>query len=280
MSAGMRRTGEIQAWVFTAPALLLLAAVIALPLLSVLPSGIGELGRLRHDPYIARIAWNTLAFSGVTVVCEMVLGVAFAMILHHTLRLRGLMRASALLPWALPTAVMAMAWRWIFNDSFGVANDLPMRLGLLKEPVAWLARPGTAFISVVIADVWKTTPFVTLLVLAGLQSIPRDLYEALEIDGAGAVRRFVLITLPLLRPVLALAVVFRIIQAMGIFDLVWVMTGGGPANSTKTIALYIYDQYFRFQEWGYGAALTIVAALSMFAMAAAAGALVRGRRIP
>ncbi len=280
MRVRIRRTGEVHAWVFTAPALLLLATVIALPLLSVLPTGIAELGRLRHDPYIARIAWNTLAFAGVTVVCEVALGVAFAMILHHTLRLRGFVRAAALLPWALPTAVMAMAWRWIFNDSFGVANDLPMRLGLLKEPVAWLARPGTAFISVVIADVWKTTPFVTLLVLAGLQSIPRDLYEALEIDGAGTVRRFSLITLPLLRPVLALAVIFRIIQAMGIFDLVWVMTGGGPANSTKTIALYIYDQYFRFQEWGYGAALTIVAGISMFAIAAAAGALVRGRRIP
>jgi multiple sugar transport system permease protein len=147
----------------------------------------------------------------------------------------------------------------------------------LSEPIAWLARPPTAFASLVVADVWKTTPFVTILLLAGLQSIPKDLYEAISIDGAGAVRRFFWITLPMLRPAIGLAVTFRVIHTLGIFDLVWILTGGGPANSTKTIAVYIYDLFFQFGELGYGAAVTIASAVGMFLLAGATGLWIRGR---
>jgi multiple sugar transport system permease protein len=259
------------------PAVALLGAVLALPLAATFPAAVRHLPEVARDPSLGQITRNTLIFTGVSVSIELVLGVLFALILHERFRGRGAVRAIALLPWALPTAVMAMAWRWIFNDTYGVAVDLPVRLGLADATVPWLGRPAGAFAALVLADVWKTTPFVTILALAGLQSIPRDLYEAIAIDGAGPVRRFIWVTLPLLRPAIALALVFRIIHAIGIFDLVWVLTGGGPANATKTIAVYIYEQTFQFGQIGYGAALTVLTAAAMLALALAVSAVVRGR---
>ncbi|MBI2900208.1 MAG: sugar ABC transporter permease [Planctomycetes bacterium] len=256
---------------------MLLGLVLAVPLGISLSQGAGRFGELVSDPMLLKVAGTTGAFAAASVSLEILLGLLFALVLHRTFRLRGWVRAVALLPWALPTAVMAMSWRWIFNDTYGVANDLPLRLGLLREPIAWLGRPATAFAALVAADVWKTTPFVTLILLAGLQSIPRDLHEAMEVDGAGPVRRFFWITLPMLRPAIAVALTFRLIQALGIFDLVWVMTGGGPADSTKTVSLYVYDHAFRYLDGGYGAALTCAAAAAFFAVAAGAGALARGR---
>jgi multiple sugar transport system permease protein len=138
----------------------------------------------------------------------------------------------------------------------------------------------SAFATLVIADVWKTTPFVTILLLAGLQTVPEELHEAMKIDGAGTLRRFFWITLPLLRPAIALAITFRVIHTLGIFDLVWVLTGGGPANTTKTVALYVYDVFFRYGDTAYGAAVTIVVAAGMFLIAASAGVLIRGRSHP
>ncbi|MBD3163082.1 MAG: ABC transporter permease subunit [Candidatus Eisenbacteria bacterium] len=265
------------AWIYLLPAAVLLLGLLAVPLAATLPAGLPLMPQLFGDASLLQVSGNTLAFAGITVALELVLGVLFALLLNQPLRGQGPVRAVAILPWALPTAVMALAWRWIFNDTYGIANDLPVRLGLLSEPVAWLGRPALAFATIVVADVWKTTPFVTILLLAGLQSVPDDLHEAMRIDGAGPVRRFFWITLPMLRPAIGLAITFRLIHALGIFDLVWVLTGGGPANATKTIALYIYDQFFRYGQLAYGAALTIVAALAMFVLAGAAGALIRGR---
>jgi multiple sugar transport system permease protein len=262
---------------YLVPAAALLGGVLALPLAIGLVRGAGHWGALFHDAALPRIALTTLAFAAASVALELALGLAFALLLHRAFPLRGPVRAAALVPWALPTAVMAMSWRWIFNDTYGIANDLAIRLGLLDQGIAWLGRPGTAFAALVVADVWKTAPFVTILILAGLQSIPEDLYEALSLDGAGPVRRFRMITLPLLRPALALAVVFRLIQALGVFDLAWVLTGGGPADATRTVALYIYDQQFRYLDTGYGAALTGAFGLATFALAAGAGGCVRGR---
>ncbi len=262
---------------FLAPAAILLLAVIVLPIAVGLPSGVARIPSTLAEPTVREVAWNTLLFTAATVSIEMVLGLLFALALDPAFRLRGTARAIALLPWALPTAVMAMSWRWIFDDTYGIANDLLLTLGLGGERVAWLGRPGTAFGAIVLADVWKTTPFVTILCLAGLQSVPRDLHEAMALDGAGPVRRFFWITLPLLRPALALAVTFRVIHAAGIFDLVWVLTGGGPANATKTLAVLIYEKHFLFGRSADAAAVTILAAVAMFALATAAGALARGR---
>lgn len=259
------------------PAALFLVGVIALPLAATLPSGVAALDRLGSDRNLQQIAWNTLGFAAASVALEVLIGVPLALVLHRRFRGRGPARAAAILPWALPSAVMAMSWRWIFNDTLGIASDLPMRIGVVSQPIPWLGLPETAFASLVLADVWKTAPFVAILVLAALQSIPRDLEEAMAIDGAGPVRRFFLVTLPLLRPALAVAVTFRLIHAIGIFDLVWVLTGGGPANATKTLAVYVYEQYFLFGDRGYATALTIVTAAGMFVAAVAASRLVRGR---
>lgn len=253
------------------PAALLLALVVAVPIarvvaLSVMRTEMGEGFRLEFagiDPFLR--LWqdgrwwtslrNTAVFSASSVAAEMVLGVAFALLLHRSFRGRGLARAVVMLPWALPTAVMALAWSWIFNDSFGVANDLLQRLGLIREPIAWLGQGGTAMFAMVAADVWKTTPFVTLIVLAGLQAIPHEVTEAARVDGLSAWQRLTRITLPLLVPSLIVALAFRMVQAYGAFDLVYVMTGGGPGGATETVSLYAYQNYFRYLDFGYGSAI-------------------------
>jgi multiple sugar transport system permease protein len=150
---------------------------------------------------------------------------------------------------------MALAWAWIFNDAFGVVNDALGRLGLLDRPVAWLGEPATAMTVLVVADVWKTTPFVALVVLAGLQGIPESLVEAARIDGLTSWQRFRFVVFPLLTPALLVAAVFRAVQAYGAFDLVYVMTGGGPGGSTETVSLYSFQQYFRYLDFGYGSAV-------------------------
>jgi multiple sugar transport system permease protein len=189
---------------------------------------------------------------------ELGLGLAIALVLHRTFRGRGLVRTIAILPWALPTALMALAWTWIFNDEFGLLNDLLLRFGWIKAGINWLGDPNLAMGAIVVADVWKTTPFVSMLLLAGLQSIPADLYEAHAIDGANPWQSFRDITFPLLLPQILIATLFRIAQAFGMFDLVAVMTGGGPAGSTEMVSLYIYAIVMRYLDFGYGAALVTI----------------------
>ncbi|MBI3098129.1 MAG: sugar ABC transporter permease [Planctomycetes bacterium] len=261
------------------PAAILVFGILGLPLVLTVSRGSGHFAALFSDATLGSVALTTLAFAAVSVTLEMAIGLGFALLLQQTIRARGLFRAIALIPWALPTAVMAMSWRWIFNDVYGVANDMLLKVGLLHEPIAWLGRPGTAFFALVAADVWKTTPFVTIILLAGLQSVPRDLHEAMSVDGAGPVRRFFSLALPLLRPAMAVAVTFRMIQALGIFDLVWVLTGGGPADSTRTLAQYVYETLFRYLNLGYGAALTAAVVLGAFLLASGVGAAVRGKPV-
>ena len=275
------------------PAAVLLAVVVVLPVARVVQlsftrveldegirwhwAGLTPYLRLWQDSRWWTALRNTAVFTGASVLLETALGVAFALLLHRRFRGRGLVRAVVLVPWALPTAVMALAWAWIFNDSFGVANDLLGRLGLLRGPRAWLGEPGTAMAALVVADVWKTTPFVTLIVLAGLQGIPEEVIEAARIDGLSASQRFRHVVLPLLLPSLLVAVVFRSVQAYGAFDLVYVMTGGGPAGSTETISLYAFQNYFRYLEFGYGSAIGVQGALLALAFAVLALRLARGR---
>jgi multiple sugar transport system permease protein len=250
---------------------LLVAVVVGLPVLRVIElsftrvelhggltwhwAGLALYDRLWRDPRFWTSLRNTIVFTGASVLLETALGVAFALVLHQRFRGRAALRAIVLLPWALPTAVMALAWAWIFNDTFGVANDVLRRLGVLDRPVAWLGEPATAMAVLVVADVWKTTPFVALVVLAGLQGIPEAVLEASRVDGLTAWQRFRFVVLPLLTPALLVAVVFRAVQAYGAFDLVYVMTGGGPGGSTETVSLYSFQQYFRYLDFGYGSAL-------------------------
>jgi multiple sugar transport system permease protein len=230
-------------------------------------SGAANYSRAAGDGHFWETVRRTLLFTVLAVGSELLLGLLAALALHHTPVGRGLARTVALIPWVLPTSALALGWIWIFNDQFGVANDLLLRAGILTGPFAWLGHPHSAFAAVVIADVWKTTPFITLLLLAGLQTIPRQLYEAAAIDGASAWQRFRSITLPHLRPAIFVAVLFRVLQSFGIFDLVYVMTGGGPGGSTETVALYTYRNFMRYLDFGYGAALIVLSSLILAACA-------------
>ncbi len=200
---------------------------------------------------------NTIYFTVVSVAIEFLLGLAFALALNLSFRWRNFARASVILPWALPTAVMAMAWRWIYHDIYGVANDILLRLGVIKEAVAWLGKVPLAMHAAIFSDVWKTTSFMALMLLAGLQSIPQELYSAASIDGAGAWTKFRYVTLPLLRPVITMALLFRSLQAFAVFDLIWVLTQGGPGGTTETLSVYLYNYTFRYLNLGYGSALSV-----------------------
>ena len=257
------------------PALTLLGLVVVVPILRVIQlslcrveltgridvrwAGLAQYARLWQDGRWWAALGNTAVFTLCSVALEMVLGTVFALLLNREFRGRGAARALVVLPWALPTAVMALAWAWIFNDSFGVLNDVLERLGLLRQPVAWLARPDTAMLAMVVADAWKTTPFVALIVLAGLQGIPVDVLEAARVDGLSPAQTLRRIVLPLLMPSWVVALAFRTVQAVGAFDLPYVMTGGGPGGGTETVSLYAFRNDYRYLDFGYGAAIVVQA---------------------
>ncbi len=220
-------------------------------------SGWTNLVRMAGDSRFGQSLINTLVFTTISVGIELGLGLGMALILNQRFLGRGAVRTIALLPWALPTAIMGLTWGWMFNDQFGLINDLLLRLGLISEGLNWLGNPRLAMLAVIIADVWKTTPFIAIILLAGLQAIPRDLYEAHALDGANLWQNFRQITLPLIMPQLLIALLFRFAQAFGIFDLIQVMTGGGPAGATETVSIYIYATVMRYLDFGYGAALVV-----------------------
>lgn len=200
---------------------------------------------------------HTLGFAAVTVSLEIALGLALAVAVDSITRGRGLMRTTMLLPWAIPTVVVGLVWRFIFETPGGLMNSLLARVGVSHPPV-WFADPHAAWLPVVLADVWKTTPFVALLLLAGLQAIDRSLYEAARMDGAATWRQFTHITLPLLKPALFVALVFRTIDAFRVFDLIYVMTGGGPGTATESIASYTFSALLENLRFGFGSALSVI----------------------
>ncbi|MCO5102299.1 MAG: sugar ABC transporter permease [Burkholderiaceae bacterium] len=209
------------------------------------------------DPQWFAALRNTLVFAVVSVALETVLGVSIALLLDLRFPGRGLLRAALLVPWAIPTVVSARMWGWMLNDQFGVINDALIRTGLVAEPVAWLADPTLSMLAVILVDAWKTTPFVALLALAALQMVPKDCYEAARVDGIHPVKVFFRVTLPLIRPALAVAVAFRLLDAMRMFDLVYVMTG--TTDATMTLSVFARRELIDFQDVGYGsAAATLV----------------------
>ena len=277
-------------WLLLLPALLLLALVFAYPIgrafvLSLFTenlgnnlqpefSGLNNYVRMAGDGRFWASIWNTTVFTFFAIVLELTLGMAIALVLNRAFRGRGAVRTIAILPWALPTALIALTWTWIFNDQFGVWNDILLRLGIIDQPINWLGDPTLALMATIAADVWKTTSFVAILLLAGLQSISEDLYEAHAIDGASAWQSFRQITLPLLLPQILIATLFRFAQSFGIFDLIQVMTGGGPAGATEMVSLYVYATVMRYLDFGYGAALVVVTFLVLIIAVAIAALLI------
>jgi len=207
---------------------------------------------LLADPMWWNAVWNTVYFALVSVTIETVLGMVIALVLNAAFRGRGVLRAAVLIPWAIPTIVSAKMWGWMMHDQYGILNHALMGLGIIAEPLAWTADPDLAMTAVIIADVWKTTPFMALLILAALQLLPSDCYEAARVDGVHPVKVFLRITLPLIRPALVVAVIFRLLDALRMFDLVYVLTPNNEATSMMSVFArqYLVD----FQDVGYGSA--------------------------
>ncbi len=202
--------------------------------------------------------WFTTMYAAVTVIIELVLGLLVALALNQPIRGRGLAIAVMLIPWTLITVISAQMWGYIYNGIYGVLNYLLMSIHIINAPFLWLGSPVSATISMMMADIWKTTPFVTMILLAGLQLIPSELYEAAKIDGSSAWNSFWHVTFPLLRPSLGLAALFRILQAFGLFDLPFVLTGGGPGTSTMSIAMVAYKAIFNDGAFGPGTAVAVL----------------------
>ena len=198
--------------------------------------------------------WNTVRFSVVSVTLETIFGLLIALALNAQFKGRGLVRAAILIPWAIPTVVSARMWGWMLNDQFGIINSMMLGVGLIDKPIAWTASADTAMIAVLIVDVWKTTPFMALLILAGLQMIPRDMYEAARIDGIHPVKVFFKITLPLLRPAIMVAVIFRALDALRIFDLIYLLTP--QSDATMTMSVLSYREIQQFGDYAEGSAMS------------------------
>jgi trehalose/maltose transport system permease protein len=202
------------------------------------------------DPVWWQSVKNTLKFTVISVSIETVLGFGIALVLHRAFPGRGLVRAAILIPWAIPTVVSARIWGWLLNDQYGFINHVLMQLGIVDHPIAWTADPSLLMTSVVLVDVWKTTPFMALLILAALQMLPRECYEAALLDGTHPLKVFWRVTLPLVRPALMVAVIFRAIDALRVFDVIYVLTGAN--EQSMTMSIYARQQLFEFNLAGYG----------------------------
>jgi ABC-type sugar transport system permease subunit len=230
--------------------------------------GLANYAEVLSDPRVITAAGHTLYFTIASTAAELVLGTGLALLLAAPLRFRWLFRSIVILPWALPTIVNGAMWRLILNAEYGVLNAALTQLHLQSGYRSWLgSSPFLALNMVVVADVWKNTSLVAFFLLAGLNTIPRDLYEAARVDGAGPVRSFLRITLPLLMPTIAIVLVLRTIEAFKVFDIVYVMTGGGPASGTQTITFFTYLQAFSAQRFSVGASLAYLTVLAILVLA-------------
>ncbi|BAS27906.1 ABC transporter permease [Limnochorda pilosa] len=215
---------------------------------------------LRDAGFLAALG-RTLYFALLTVPVETALGLLIALLLNQSFPGRGFVRGLIILPWALPYVVNGVMWKWILNANYGALNALLSQLGLIDAYQIWLGHPSSAFHFVVLANIWKETPVAVILLLAALQTVPDELHEAATVDGAGALRRLWYVTLPLLRPVVAVTLVVKTVWALKEFDLIYVMTAGGPADATNLATFFTYLTTFKFMRFGYGSALAFLIAL-------------------
>lgn len=259
-------------WTLLAPSLILIAFVALWPLAqtiwnsftnarlgSIQPTrfvGLNNYAVLIRDGFWWSAVWVTFKFALITVVFEFILGTIVALVINSNFRGRGLMRTAMLVPWAIPTVVSAQMWNWMYNDVYGVIKDLLVnKFHLLRSNVAWVALPSTSIYAIGAVDTWKTTPFVALLLLAGLQLIPGDVYEAATVDGATRIQQFFRVTLPLLMPAIFVTLVFRTLDAIRVFDVFYAMFGARP--DTQTMAIYNQQYMVSFSDVGYGSAISM-----------------------
>src|ERR671925_799387 len=271
--SALQRRQTVLAWIFLLPALAVVGFVAFYPLgktvyysftdqqflAGLQPTkwiGLRNFKDLIHDTDFRHSVWVTVKFTLITVSIEFVLGMIIALVVNSNFKGRGVMRGVMLVPWAIPTVVAAQMWKWMYDDVFGVINDAGVRrLHLLHHSVAWISQPSTALGSVCAVDIWKTTPFVALLLLAGLQVIPNELYEAARVDGASALQQFWRITLPLLRPAILVALIFRTLDALRVFDIFNVFFGN--RTDTQTMAIYDQNTIVSIGDVGYGSAISV-----------------------
>ncbi|HXG50314.1 MAG TPA: sugar ABC transporter permease [candidate division Zixibacteria bacterium] len=252
-------------------------SILTLPWLGTKRVGWENYADLWNDPVAAQSLQVTLVFLVATIPAELVVGLGLALAMNRSFRGRGWLRAAVLVPWAIPTVVCSQMWRFIFNDRYGLLNFLLFGADVRSYWVP-LAEPGPALAAVAVAEIWKTAPFAALILLAGLQTIPDELYEAAAIDGATAWQKFRHITLPMLKPAFLLALLFRTIDGLRVFDLVFVMTQGGPADATNVLSFYGYKKTFAEGSIGYGSAVAVIVfALAMLLALGYLGALRRAR---
>ncbi|RDU94965.1 carbohydrate ABC transporter permease [Trinickia dinghuensis] len=278
--SALTRSRRRQAWLMMLPALVALAAIAGWPLVRTawfsftdaqlsdlshwhfvgLANYIGPDGVMR-DPDWWHACANTVMFALVSVALETMAGLVVALLLDTPSRLRTLLRAAVLVPWAIPTVVSAKIWSWMLNDQFGIVNAMLQALGIIHSPLAFTADARLVFPTIVLVDVWKTTPFMALLMLAALQTVPRDCYEAARVDGVPRIRVFARVTLPLIWPGVLVAMIFRTLDALRVFDLIYVMTSNSRA--TKSMSVYVREQLIDFQQVGFGSAAAVLLFLSI-----------------
>jgi ABC-type sugar transport system permease subunit len=221
-------------------------------------TGLDNYAEIAGDPRFWAALGHTAFFTVVSIALELLLGLFLALAMNRVFRGRGFVRAAVLVPWAIPTVVAALLWRFMFESEAGIVNALLVDARILHNPIVWFIETTTAWVPVILADVWKTTPFVALLLLAGLQNIDLTLYEAAAVDGANRWWQLRHITLPLLKPAILVTLIFRTLDAFRVFDLIYVLTGGGPGTSTEPVALYTFNALLQNLRFGYGSALSVV----------------------
>jgi multiple sugar transport system permease protein len=277
------RWTTIRAWLLLTPLLAVIVLIIGWPLISTVGLSLtsaklvgttGEfVGLTNFANALGNAAFraafsNTAIFAIVSVALEMVLGVLAALLLDQEFRGRTVLRALMILPWALPTIVNATLWRLIYNPQYGALNALLTQLGIIGDYQSWLGSPGAAMTAIIFADVWKNFPLVGLIALAALQTVPREIKAAAIVDGAGLFARFRFTVVPYLAGPLLVALVLRTIEAFKVFDIIWVMTRGGPADTTRTLSILVYQEAFSFQRAGSGASMALIVTLVITVLAA------------
>jgi multiple sugar transport system permease protein len=257
-------------YLFLAPAVAVLLSLSIYPLIYSLSVSLqvesaqgprwspGNFQRLLSDNFFLSAIGHTLVYAASALICEFLLGLGLALLLNSQIRGRGVFRAALLVPMMLPAVVVGVVWRLMLNPDFGAINGTLKGFGFNTEALTWTASPRLAFLSVIVVDIWQWTPFVFLVLLAGLQAIPQEPYEAAQIDGSSRWQTFRYITLPLLKPAILIALLLRTMDLLRVFDQVFILTEGGPGFATETISLYIYRTAFRFFDFGYAAAMSFV----------------------